>query len=88
MRVMERVIKVARAGLLLRVWCTAQDLRSREEYEEHRAAIANAVAAVPATGEHPAVDVAEAVAALPFCSAVEVSDGPVRPGLLIYPEWP
>lgn len=88
MRVLERVVKVARAGLSLRVWCKAVDLRNDAEFEEQRAAIAGAVVAAGTSGSHPAADAAEAVAKLEFCTAVEVSDGPYRPAVLIYPEWP
>ena len=88
MRVQERVIKAAKAGLTLRVWCKAENLRDHDEYERQRTAIVEAVAAADTTGMYAAVGVAEAVERLPFCSAVEVSDGPVRPAVIIYPEWP
>ncbi len=75
MRAMERVIKVAKAGLSLRVWCAAQDLRDHEEYERQRAALVTAVSGLDLSGPHVSVNMAEAVSALPFVNAVEVSDG-------------
>ena len=88
MRVQERVIKVSQAGLSLRVWCAAADLRDDAEFEEQRASIVRAVTPEVTAADHPAVDAAEAVAKLPFCNGVEVSDGPLRQAVIIYPEWP
>jgi hypothetical protein len=84
MRVDERVYKLGRAGFSLRVWVRAENLHDEGEAERQRAALHKAVTGAP----NDQASLAEAVAQVEGVNAVEVMDGPVKPAVIIYPEWP
>ena len=84
-RVYERIHKFAIGGFIIRVWCSSQTLPGAAapyEQQEQRDAVQSILSAT----ERVPLSLAEAVAKLPFCSAVEVLDGPS--GVIVYPEWP
>jgi DNA mismatch endonuclease, patch repair protein len=84
MRVDERVYKLGRAGFSLRVWVRAGNLKDEAEAMQQRAALHQAIAGAA----NDQVAMAEAVALVDGVNAVEVMDGPTKPAVIVYPEWP
>jgi hypothetical protein len=91
-RVVERIFSLrVNSSILVRVWMACHDLHDTFEARTLRADIRLAVYTTPVT---PLTDVAiaERIALLPSCNAVEVIDqyksATEEGGVLIYPEWP
>lgn len=72
----------------VRVWAKADDLRSIDERAEKWATVTQVASDVVMKSHMlETTEVAEAIAKLPFCNAVEVIFG-TGSGIIIYPEWP
>jgi hypothetical protein len=89
-RVLERVLSVKYEGYDVRMWCRATDLRNQTELDQQAVTLEGELAARAGSSGASAASVAEGLASLPFCNAVEVIDRWDEPnvGYLIYPEWP
>lgn len=89
-KIYERIHRLEHGDYEIRVWAACEpqcaDLEATQQGNEIRAALYS-------RPSHGPKEIAEAVAALDFCNAVEVTrvnapnDG-MRSGVLIYPDWP
>ena len=86
MRILERMVSIPIGNHRMRMWVKASDLRDIDEENEQRKQIGDALLAC-VTAQHDVLQMLDALAALPFCNAVEILDGSGQ-GFLIYPEWP
>lgn len=85
MRALEWMIKTQPASNLnIRVWAKADDLRDNREFWRKSDLV---VKTAKSFCNLDIVDVAEQIAKLDFCNAVEII-GQEGNGVLIYPEWP
>lgn len=74
----------------VRAWCKADNIASQAERDACHMAVCNAIRtiSVRVSNQLYLAQVAEAVAKLPCCNAVEVTDDGTNSGVLIYPDWP
>ena len=90
MKICERIYKVpiGHSRFVARVWCEVDSFENEGQHVE-QTRILTAIGK-GSNIESPADlhQVTEALAALPFCNAVEVKDGYTDEGVLIYPNWP